>query len=108
MDIYIDGEGVAEQTSFEAIYQAEEAAPRKLLFALWRNGSWTGTDALYDPTFDPETGLLSDHYKDRGIGNCGGVRSWQWKESNFRLTEYRVAKVCEDEPQEFSVVFEAE
>ncbi|MGP8291398.1 DUF1176 domain-containing protein [Vreelandella zhanjiangensis] len=98
----------AYQTSYEAIYQAEDAEPRKLLFALWRNSSWTGTESLFDPEFDPETGILSDQYKDRGAGNCGGERTWQWQEGNFRLVEYRANEACEDESQPFPVVFKAE
>ncbi|MBP5979916.1 MAG: DUF1176 domain-containing protein [Halomonas sp.] len=98
----------AYQISYEAIYQAEDAAPRKLLFALWRNSSWTGTESLFDPEFDPETGILSDQYKDRGAGNCGGERTWQWQEGTFRLVEYRANEACEDESQPFPVVFKAE
>ncbi len=98
----------AYQTSYEAIYQPDDAEPRKLLFALWRDKSWTGTESLFNPEFDPETGVLTDQYKDRGAGGCGGARTWQWENGNFRLTEYRANEACEDEPQEFSVVFEAE
>lgn len=98
----------AYQTTYEAIYQAEETAPRKLLFAKWRDGSWTGTDLLYDSTFDPDTGMLNDQYKDSGAGACGSARSWQWQEANFRLTEYRADENCEDESWKLSVIFKAE
>ncbi|WP_447555123.1 DUF1176 domain-containing protein [Vreelandella sp. EE22] len=98
----------AYQTSFEAIYQASESAPRKLLFAQWRNASWTGTDLLFDPTFDPDTGLLDDQYKDRGAGGCGGMRTWQWENGHFRLMTYRAAETCDDDASEFPVIFEAE
>ncbi|WP_417420844.1 DUF1176 domain-containing protein [Halomonas sp.] len=98
----------AYQISYEAIYQPEDAEPRKLLFALWRDGSWTGTELLFNPEFDPETGVLTDQYKDRGAGGCGGERTWQWQGGNFRLTEYRAVEACEDEASEFPVVFEAE
>ncbi|MCB8888283.1 DUF1176 domain-containing protein [Vreelandella malpeensis] len=94
----------AYQTSFEAVYQPEDAEPRKLLFALWRNGNWTGTASL----FDPDTGVLTDRYKGRGVGGCGGERTWQWEQGDFRLTEYRAQEICDDEAGEFPVVFEAE
>ncbi|MCP1312794.1 MULTISPECIES: DUF1176 domain-containing protein [unclassified Halomonas] len=98
----------AYQTSFEAIYQPEEGEPRKLLFALWRNGSWTGTEWLFDPEFDLDTGVLTDRYKDRGAGGCGGERTWQWEQGDFRLSEYRAQETCGDEAGEFPVVFETE
>ncbi|WP_280564345.1 DUF1176 domain-containing protein [Chromohalobacter sp. 48-RD10] len=98
----------AYQTTYEVIYQADDAAPRKLLFAQWRNGSWTGTDVLYDPSFDPDTGVLTDQYKDRGAGGCGGERTWQWENGYFRLTEYRAAEACNHNVSELPVIFEAE
>lgn len=98
----------AYQTSYEAIYHPEEAAPRKLLFAKWRDGSWTGSELLFNPTFDPETGELSDQYKDRGAGGCGGVRTWQWQEDGFRLTEYRAQETCRNQAGGYPVIFQAE
>ncbi|MFI0473768.1 DUF1176 domain-containing protein [Halomonas sp. HMF6819] len=98
----------AYQTSYEAIYQAEDTAPRKLLFAQWRNGSWTGTDLLYNPSYDPHTGVLTDQYKDRGAGGCGGERTWQWENGDFRLIEYRAAEACSEENLELPIIFEAE
>lgn len=97
----------AYQISYEAIYQAEDTAPRKLLFAQWRNGSWTGTELLFNPTFDPATGGLSDQYKDRGAGGCGGERTWEWQEGGFRLIEYRAQETCQNEAGEYPVIFEA-
>ncbi|WP_447895022.1 DUF1176 domain-containing protein [Vreelandella sp. GE22] len=98
----------AYQTTYEAIYQAEDADPRKLLFAQWRNGSWTGADQLFDPTFDADTAVLSDQYKDRGAGGCGGARTWQWQGADFHLIEYRAAEACDEPVEEYPVIFEAE
>ena len=95
------------QTAYNAVVVPEDGAPRRLLFALWRDQSWTGTADLFDPAFDPQTGILSDQYKDRGLGDCGGARRWQWEGSDFRLREYRARSECNGSDAAFPVIFEA-
>ncbi|MCM2131957.1 DUF1176 domain-containing protein [Larsenimonas rhizosphaerae] len=96
----------AYQTGYQAVYQSDDGASRKLLFAKWEDRSWTGSDALFDPNFDPDTGILSDQYKDRGAGGCGGERTWRWESHTFKLITYR-ARSCSDDPSRYPLVFEA-
>ncbi|MCM5704851.1 DUF1176 domain-containing protein [Larsenimonas salina] len=95
----------AYQTGYEAVYQPENGPPRQLLFAKWQDYSWTGSTTIFDPTFDPETGVLRDQYKDRGVGDCGGMRIWQWRGDTFRLLTYR-ARSCQHPGASFPVVFQ--
>ena len=97
----------AYQTSYNAVWAPADGAPRRLLFAQWRNDSWTGTADLFDPEFDAESGVLSDRYKDRGIGDCGGARRWHWDGYDFRLVEYRARSECNGSAAPFPVIFEA-
>ncbi|KFF48786.1 hypothetical protein GY26_12335 [Gammaproteobacteria bacterium MFB021] len=97
----------AYQTGYEAVFAPDGGTPRALLFALWRDGSWTGTRTLFDPEFDAQHGILRDRYKDRGAGGCGGERTWVWQGSDFQLTEYRAQPNCESGQTRYPVVFEA-
>ncbi|MCM2972911.1 DUF1176 domain-containing protein [Larsenimonas suaedae] len=96
----------AYQTGYQVVYQSENGPPRRLLFAKWQEYSWTGSTTVFDPTFDPETGVLRDQYKDRGVGDCGGIRVWQWREEAFKLLTYR-ARSCKNPGASFPVVFQA-
>ncbi|WP_160328498.1 DUF1176 domain-containing protein [Pseudomonas syringae] len=84
----------AYQSAFALVRSSPESGYRSLLFAERRNGSWTGTDRLYDPVYNEKTGDLRDHYKLIGTGQCGGERRWRWVDENFQLLEYREQQDC--------------
>ena len=97
----------AYQTAYNVVVAPQDGHARRLLFAQWRDESWTGTADVFDPAFDMQSGVLTDRYKDRGVGDCGGARRWQWNGYDFRLLEYRAKSDCDGTNTAFPVIFEA-
>ena len=98
----------AYQTAYNVVFEPDgNSQPRRLLFAQWRDGSWTGSADVFDPRFDTQSGVLTDQYKDRGAGDCGGARRWQWNGYDFRLLSYRARSECNGSTKPFPVIFEA-
>lgn len=70
---------------------------------------WSGTNVLVNPYFDEVTGLLSDFYKGRGLGDCGTSGTWRWARWGFKLLEYSAREKCDtpEAPYEFPIIYRA-
>ena len=98
----------AYQTPYHAVFVPKDGAPRVQMFAEWRAASWTGSDLLFDPTYNAKTRTLTDQYKARGRGGCGGQRTWQWVDGHFRLLQYRAQEDCDAPTAGYPTVFSAQ
>lgn len=58
-------------------------------------GPAPGAHILTGEGFDPETGLLSDQSKGRGLGDCGEISRWQWTGSAFVLVGATTMPRCQ-------------
>lgn len=59
--------------------------------------AWGGDDQtpqVVNADFSPETGMLFESSKGRGIGDCGTARSYAWDGSAFRLSEMTLMDSC--------------
>ncbi len=70
---------------------------------------WTGTDLLFNVSFDATTGRLSSFYKGRGLADCGSAGVWRWKDYAFAMEEFRAWSRCDGThpPDTWPLVFKA-
>jgi hypothetical protein len=47
--------------------------------------------------YDPETKMLGEFAKGRGLGDCGSIGNWLWDGENFKLTGYWEKEECDGE-----------
>lgn len=67
-----------------------------LYFAAYSTGhGWSGTDLLFNITFDPQTKRLSSRYKGRGRGDCGHIGEWTWNKFAFAMTRFAAWDRCD-------------
>jgi hypothetical protein len=52
---------------------------------------------LVNAEFTPETKILSEDYKGRGIGDCGTMGDWAWGGSAFALKQFWSKPDCDGE-----------
>lgn len=52
------------------------------------------SDLLVNPTYDPNTRILSAFAKGRGLGDCGVSQSWTWTGEAFVLNREQVMADC--------------
>lgn len=58
---------------------------------------WSGEEQamqVVNADFSPETGMLFERAKGRGIGDCGTASSYAWDGGMFRLTEMHLIDAC--------------
>jgi len=67
----------------------------RLLFAdYWDSLGWTGTDLLFNVSYDPQSRSLTSYYKGRGLGDCGTSGEWQWQEYGFKMLKFFAKSEC--------------
>ena len=71
------------------------------------DGSFVGTSDLMGATFEEKSLTLQTFYKGRGIGDCGSSSTYVYsiKFGKFILTEARVKDTCDEEMDEWPVVY---
>ena len=70
----------------------------RLMFADYdQSTGWTGTDLLYNASFDKDTGLLRGFSKARGLGDCGSLTTLKWDGEQFALIEFRYKDACDED-----------
>lgn len=73
---------------------AEDA--ERLFFADYdQSTGWTGTNRLYNASFDKKTGELRGFSKSRGLGDCGSKTTLKWDGEQFSLVEFRYKDTCD-------------
>ena len=60
-----------------------------------RTTGWTGTDVLYNASFDRKTATLKAFSKARGLGDCGAKTTLKWHDKQFNLVEFRYKENCD-------------
>jgi hypothetical protein len=82
-----------------AIYTVRDGVLKdaeRLFFADYdRSTGWTGTDLLFNASFNKKTGELSGFSKARGAGDCGSQTILKWDEDLFSLKEFRYKENCD-------------
>lgn len=70
---------------------------------------WSGTDLLVNIDFDAKEKRLTSFYKGRGLGDCGSMGSWRWKDYAFAMEEFRAWSRCDGTrtAEKWPVVFSA-
>ncbi len=56
---------------------------------------WSGTDLLFNISYDAKTATLSAVYKGRGLADCGHAGQWRWGEYAFRMMSFRSREKCD-------------
>jgi hypothetical protein len=51
-------------------------------------------NVIINAAFDPNTMVLSEFAKGRGIGDCGALRNWVWTGERFALLDVSTIDVC--------------
>lgn len=71
---------------------------------------WSGSDVLFNISFDAATKTLSSFYKGRGLGDCGNAGTWIWRKYAFAMVRFRAWSRCDGKrsPGNWPVIFEAE
>jgi len=84
--VYLVRDGVFEEA--ERLYFADYS----------HEGGWTGTDLLFNASFDEKTGQLQGFSKARGLGDCGSLIRLKWNPANeqFALMEFRYKEECDE------------
>lgn len=87
-----------------------ERARQHYFAAFGETLGWSGTNALVNPYFEDNNGLLFDLNKSRGLGDCGTAGIWRWDNWGFKLLEYSAKRTCDtpDKPFDFPVIYRAE
>lgn len=60
------------------------------------------------PEYSPEENRLTVFTKYRGLADCGSLGSYQWKNEDFQLLEFRVKEACDGnylDPEQYSKVY---
>jgi invasion protein IalB len=70
---------------------------------------WSGTDRLFNITWDTKTGSLTSFTKARGLGDCGAVANYRWQGFAFKLLKYRHWGKCDGSRQaaDWPVIYSA-
>ena len=91
------------------IESGEIGGIENLFFAGYtKEHGWSGTDLLFNVTFDPATKQLSSFYKGRGLGDCGNTGTWVWKRFAFAMTAFKSWSKCNGRrPENWPLVFPA-
>ncbi len=55
---------------------------------------WTGSNTLYNASYDPDTKLLNSKTKFHGQKDCGNKATYKWTGKGFRLLAYRTKERC--------------
>ncbi|MEZ5838932.1 MAG: DUF1176 domain-containing protein [Hyphomicrobiales bacterium] len=89
------------------VERGEIGGIRPLYFADYSESyGWTGTDMLASVEWDEASGTLTSFAKGRGLGDCGSIGSWVWKDYDFAMVEYQAHEQCDGtEPGDWEVVF---
>ncbi|MEP3276005.1 MAG: DUF1176 domain-containing protein [Stappiaceae bacterium] len=67
-----------------------------LYFATYsRKFGWSGTDLLFNISYDEASASLSAFYKGRGLADCGNSGLWKWDEYAFRMISFRSHETCD-------------
>ena len=84
-----------------AIYlvrDGELSDAERLYFADYSNDTgWTGTDLLFNASYDPKTKQLQGFSKARGLGDCGSLIRLKWTDEQFALMEFRYKEECDED-----------
>ncbi len=67
-----------------------------LYFAAFTDShGWSGSDILFNISYDADTKRLSSFYKGRGLGDCGNAGIWVWKKYAFAMRSFRSWSRCD-------------
>lgn len=68
---------------------------------------WSGTDLLFNISYNAQTAKLSAFYKGRGLADCGNAGEWLWDEYAFRMVSFQSHEKCDGttSPENWKTVF---
>ena len=92
------------------VESGEIGGTQTLYFADYSDShGWSGTDYLVNVEFDAREKRLTTLYKGRGLGDCGSMGTWRWKDYAFAMEEFRAWSRCDGtrSPGEWPVIFPA-